>query len=74
MKNDPIVEETHTVRDRLAADFGYDVSRIFADMRSRECLLGDRLKNRQKSPNSPRHPCGGSAVSELDTSIPAAEC
>ncbi len=72
MKNDPIVEETHAVRDRLAADFGYDVSRIFADIRSREHLLGDRLKNRQRSPNKPMHPSGGSTVSGMDTTTPAA--
>ena len=72
MKNDPIVEETHMVRDRLAADFAYDVSRIFADMRSRESLLGDRLKTRQKSPNKPMHTSGGSTVSGMDTSTPAA--
>jgi len=72
MKNDPIVEETHAVRDRLAAEFGYDVSRIFTDMRSRERLLGDRLKNRQKSPDKPMHPGGESAVSGMDTSTPAA--
>ena len=63
MKNDPIVEETHAVRDRLAANFGYDVSRILADIRSREHLLGNRLKSRQKCPNKPMHPSGGSAVS-----------
>ena len=65
MKNDPIVEETHAIRDRLAANFGYDVSRLFADIRSRENLLGERLKNRQKSPNNPMHPNGGSTVSGL---------
>jgi hypothetical protein len=72
MNNDPIVEETRAVRDRLAASFGYDISRIFADMRSREHLLGDRLKNRQKSPNKPMHPTGRSAVSGMDTTTPAA--
>lgn len=72
MKNDPIVEETHEIRERLAANFGYEVSRIFADMRSREHLLGDRLKNRQKSPNKPMHPSGGSGVSTIDTSSSAA--
>jgi hypothetical protein len=72
MKNDPIVEETHEIRDRLAANFGYNVSRIFADMRSREHLFGDRLKNRQKSPNKPMHPSDGSSVSGIDTSTPAA--
>ena len=72
MKNDPIVKETHAIRERLAAAFGYDVARIFADMRSREHLLGNRLKNRQKSPNKPIHPSGGSAVSEMDTTTPAA--
>ena len=72
MINDPIVKETHAIRERLGADFGFDVMRIFADMRTREHLLGDRLKNRQKSPNKPMHPSGGSAVSEMDTSTPAA--
>jgi hypothetical protein len=72
MKNDPIVEETHAIRDRLAANFGYDVARIFADIRSREHSLGDRLKNRQTSPNKPMHPSDGSGVSGVDTSTPAA--
>jgi len=53
MKNDPIVKETRAIRERLAAAFGHDVARIFADMRSREHLLGNWLKNRQKSPNKP---------------------
>ncbi len=72
MNNDPIVEETHRIRNRLAANFGYDIGRIFADMRSREHELGDRLKSRQKSPNKTRHPSGGSSVSGMDTPSPAA--
>lgn len=72
MNNDPIVEETHQIRSRLAANFGYDITRIFADMRSREHELGDRLKNRQKSPNQTMHPSGGPTASGMDTSTPAA--
>ncbi|MBX3422950.1 MAG: hypothetical protein KF752_15455 [Pirellulaceae bacterium] len=72
MNNDPIVEEVHAIRDRLAAQFGYDISQIFADLRTRERLLGDRLKNRQKSRRKPtHHPNDESSGSEMHSS-PAA--
>lgn len=72
MKNDPIVQQVHETRERLAAAFDYDVARIFSDMRSREKFVGDRLKDRRKSPNKTMHLSGGSAVSGMDTSSPAA--
>jgi hypothetical protein len=53
MKNDPIVQQVRDTKDQLAAAFDYDVARIFADLRSREKLVGDRLKDRRKSPNKP---------------------
>ncbi|MCF7963715.1 MAG: hypothetical protein K9M08_23490 [Pirellula sp.] len=71
MKNDPIVQQVHETRERLAAAFDYDVARIFADMRLREKLVGDRLKDRRTSPNKPLHPSGGSDDSTMDTSAPA---
>jgi len=66
MKNDPIVEEIHAVRERLAEAFDYDVARIFADMRSREHQLGNRLKNRQKSHEKPVPPNGGNQSTVLN--------
>lgn len=72
MKNDPIVQEVHETRERLAAAFDYNVARIFADMRSREKLVGNRLKDRRDSPNKPMLPSGGSATSGMDTSTPDA--
>lgn len=43
MWNDPIVQEVRSIRERLAAKFDFDVQAIFADLRSRECKLGQRL-------------------------------
>ena len=43
MLNDPIVQSVRQVREELAAEFGYDVHQIFADMRERESQYGDRL-------------------------------
>ena len=43
MLNDPIVQAVRHVREELAAEFGYDVHQIFADMRERESQFGDRL-------------------------------
>jgi hypothetical protein len=55
MKSDPIVQQVHETRERLAAAFDYDIARIFADMRSREALVGDRLKDRRNSSNKTIH-------------------
>ncbi len=72
MKNDPIVQQVHETRDRLAAAFDYDVARIFADMRLREVLVCERLKDRRNSPNKTMHPSVGSAAIGMDASSPAA--
>ena len=48
MHNDPIVEEVHRTREQLAAEFGYDIYAIFADLRKRQCGLGDRLVTRER--------------------------
>lgn len=73
MKSDPIVQQVHETRERLAAAFDYNVAQIFADMRSREKLIGDRLKDLRNSPNKPMPPSSGSAASGIDASSPAAE-
>lgn len=70
-ENDPIVQQVHETRERLAAAFDFDVARIFADMRLREKLVGDRLKDRRTSPNKPMHPSCDSDISTVDTSAPA---
>ena len=43
MWDDPIVSDVRRVRERLAAEFNFDVHAIFADMRSRQSKLGARL-------------------------------
>jgi hypothetical protein len=43
MLNDPIVDEVHRIRESLAERFSFDVKAIFADMRAREAVLGNRL-------------------------------
>jgi hypothetical protein len=43
MREDPIVEEVHRIREKLAAEFNFDVKRIFADFRKRQVALGSRL-------------------------------
>ncbi len=43
MPEDPIVAETHRTREALAAEFGFDVKAIFADLRKRQVTLGERL-------------------------------
>ena len=51
MLNDPIVDDIHRIRESLARRFNYDVKAIFADMRTREPQVGDRLALLDKSPN-----------------------
>ena len=51
MLNDPIVEAVHQIRESIARRFNYDVTAIFADMRSREVQVGTRLVQPKKTPN-----------------------
>jgi hypothetical protein len=71
MRNDPIVDEVHKVRERLAASFNFDIAAIFADMRSRESTAGDRLKNLQTGPKTTTAPIGGSIPSEIEPTLAA---
>jgi hypothetical protein len=48
MWEDPIVAEVHRTREKLAAEFGFDVKAIFADLRKRQAALGDRLVHPKK--------------------------
>ena len=40
---DPIVADIHRTREKLAAEFSFDVRAIFADLRKRQAELGGRL-------------------------------
>ena len=48
MWDDPIVTEVRRTRERLAEQFGFDVSAIFADLRKRQAKLGSRLIRRER--------------------------
>ena len=51
MWEDPIVEDVHRTRERLAAEYDFDIKAIFADLRNRQARLGPRLV-RQKTAES----------------------
>ena len=73
MWEDPIVKEVHEIRKRLAAEHGFDLKAIFADIYKRQASLGDRLV----SPRKPGEPTaeadrGRHYGSEGDTSSEAA--
>ena len=48
MWEDPIVEDVHRTREKLAAELDFDVKAIFADLRKRQISLGDRLVPQKK--------------------------
>lgn len=48
MWQDPIVEEVHRIREKLAAEFNFDVKAIFADLRKRQGSLGRELIPQRK--------------------------
>ena len=71
MWEDPIVAEVHRIREELAAEFGFDVKAIFADIRKRQTALGARLVL-QKKPASPQ-PSAVSPDFKSPGATPAAE-
>jgi len=44
MWEDPIVAEVHRTREKLAAQYNFDIAAFFADLRKRQALVGARLK------------------------------
>ena len=48
MWEDPIVEEVHRIREKLAAECDFDIKAIFADLRKRQAALGGRLEPQNK--------------------------
>jgi hypothetical protein len=48
MWEDPIVEEVHRTREKLAAEYDFNVKTMFAALRKREASLGGRLVPQKK--------------------------
>jgi hypothetical protein len=48
MWEDPIVAEVHRNREKLAAEYKFDIAAFFADLRKRQVALGDRLVHQKK--------------------------
>lgn len=48
MWEDPIVGEVHRTREKLAAQYNFDVTAFFADVRKRQASLGKRLIPQEK--------------------------
>lgn len=52
MWEDPIVADVHRTREKLAAQYNFDIGAFFADVRKRQATLGGRLvpPNQQAEP------------------------
>ena len=48
MREDPIVAEVHRTREKLAAQYNFDIGAFFADVRRRQATLGGRLVPQKK--------------------------
>ena len=48
MWEDPIVAEVHRTREKLAAEYNFDVTAFFAGLRKRQAALGGRLVHPKK--------------------------
>ena len=76
MWEDPIVKEVHEIRKRLAAEHGFDLKAIFADIYKRQASLGDRLvspgKRGEPTAEADRGRHSGSAGSTSSEAAPAA--
>jgi hypothetical protein len=51
---DPIVSEVREARDKHAAEFGYDLSEIFADIKARQQSSGQKYVRYPSRPISAR--------------------
>ena len=69
MWEDPIVEEVHRTREKLAAEYHFDVKTMFAALRKREAFLGGRLVPQKKRAERTGEPnSGGQTDSSGSTS------
>ena len=58
MWKDPIVADVHRTREKLSAEFDFDVKAIFADLRHRQSALGARLVPQEVLPIQALQPIG----------------
>jgi hypothetical protein len=76
MWEDPIVEEVHRTREKLAAEYDFDVKKMFAALRKREAALGTRLvpqkKRAEPTAEADRGRPSGSPRSTSSEAAPAA--
>ena len=76
MWEDPIVAEVHRTREKLAAEYNYDLAAFFADVRKRQASLGSRLvpqkKQAEPTAEAGRDPHSGSPGSTSTEAAPAA--
>ena len=56
MTQDPIVEEVRKLRQEYAAEFDFDLDRIFEDLRERERQSGVLHEVRSPKPFEPERP------------------
>ena len=76
MWEDPIVAEVHRIREKLAAEYNFDVKAIFADLRKRQASLGAKLvpqkKRAEPTAEADRGRHSGSEGSTSSEAAPAA--
>ena len=77
MWEDPIVAEVHRTREKLAAEYNFDIKAYFADLKRRQAALGSRLVSPGKLPNPAPQPSGAAIPASQDSKLletaPAAE-
>lgn len=62
MWDDPIVADVRKAREKLAAEHGYDVKAIFADLMKRQVSLGARLVKQNDASSKVQQPIGSDAA------------
>ena len=72
MWEDPIVAEVHRTREKLAAEYNFDVTAFFADIRKRQAALGARLLRQKKEPPQALQPTGAATPVSPDSKSPEA--
>jgi hypothetical protein len=76
MWEDTIVAEVHRTREKLAAEYSFDVTAFFADLGKRQAALGGRLVHQKRRADPTAEPdCGhhsGSSGSASSGAVPAA--
>lgn len=62
MWEDPIVAEVHRAREKMMAEYNFDLKAMFADIRKRQASLGERLVrlNQQREPEAHGYQAGAS--------------